>query len=141
MTFSNEEITSPEAIREFDSLGIISPITGKSPERWKWTIDRERGIYFISLGGGFGEIPKVFVLVAKGELIFLEGNSHTTGSPGKGNEEIWWKIHDIKIPSLMLSHAEQIKQWICEALVIYGSYYDDEFFKAVHVDLASPTFI
>ncbi|MBX5461526.1 MAG: hypothetical protein IRZ28_10615 [Steroidobacteraceae bacterium] len=51
MAFVNESIDTPERIREFDALNLISPVAHKPAERWRWAVDRERGFYFVKPNG------------------------------------------------------------------------------------------
>jgi hypothetical protein len=80
MAFITEEIKTAEQIVEFQSLGLVSPLTRKPLEPERWAVDRGRQLYFVRLGGGFSEIPNMFVLLQKGGVIVsIEGSNRAQG--------------------------------------------------------------
>ena len=140
MGFVNEDINTPERIREFDALKLISPVTGKPPERWRWTVDRERGCYLVSLGGGHHEIPYLFSLVVPGGVIRIEGERDAKGQPAKRNVEVEWSITRLYIPRNLASRISELMSLVNEALTSSGSFFNNESVRSVQISLPRPTF-
>jgi hypothetical protein len=143
MGFVNEKIDTPERIREFDQLNLISPLTRRPPERWKWTVDRERGFYLIALGGGFSEIPHIYALVVPNGVVRfegeVEGKEHLHRS--KWTVQIKWQISRVDIPRALAPRATELLSVVREALTASGLFFDSERVKSVKVTLPSPTFV
>jgi len=143
MGFVNEKIDTPERIREFDQFNLISPVTGRRPECWKWTVDRERGFYLISLGGGFSEVPNIFALVVPNGVVRFDGDREDEEHlhRGKFTVQIKWKISQVRIPRALAPQATELVSLISEALTAHGLLFDNERVKSVKVSLPSPTFV
>jgi len=141
MAFVNEDINTPERIREFDAFNLISPITGKPPERWKWTVDRERGFYLISFGGGALEIPRIFALVGPNGVIEIRGDRHAQGRYADRSVQIEWQISAVRIPRSLASQATVLMSILREALTAHGTHFNSEPVKSVQISLPRPTFV
>ena len=86
MAFVNEKITAEEDKALFNSFNFKNGVTDQPLKPWKWTIDRERSIFLVGLGGqGYehSEIPEFFALVLKKDVIIIE-----TFSGGSGDIEV-----------------------------------------------------
>src|SRR5690349_4051320 len=139
MAFANERIDTPEKRAEFDALRLISPATGRPPEQRVWAVDRERNMYFVSLGGGFGDIPELFALVARGQQIIVAGTQEVTGTFADRNLQIEWTISEVRFPKALAVDIELYLQWLREALIAHGWHFDDSAVKRVQVTLPAPS--
>jgi hypothetical protein len=94
MAFVNEFI--PEADKQrIDFSKIKHPRQGYPISPSEWTIDRERNIALIDLGGGFGEharYPHFFMLYWQGEAISVFLHSKLTGNSITRVLEITWRL-------------------------------------------------
>jgi hypothetical protein len=121
MAFVNEKI--PEAdLQRIDFSKIMHPLHSSpifTPA--KWTIDRERDIALIDLGGGFGEnarYPHFFILYWQGKVIHVHLSSKTIGNFPTNDLEVTWKL-------LFHSRLEGVPEQVLitvlqEALACYG---------------------
>ncbi len=143
MAFVNEKI--PEADKErFNSFSFKNPVTHEPNKANKWTIDRERDIFLVALGGKGAyvtEIPMFYALVWKNKVINLE-----TYSDGKGNYksgvEMWWKITRIEIPESLKPYKDQVIELIKEGIDAHGSGYRRDHIVKVNFDrIVPPSFI
>ena len=141
MGFVNETIDTPERIREFDALNLISPVTLKPPERWRWAVDRERGFYLVGLGGGFSDIPQLHALVVPGGVIRIEGHESGSGNPLAGGVRVSWDITSVQIPRALASKADELMGVVREALEARGSYFKPGRAQSVDVTLPAPTLV
>jgi hypothetical protein len=139
--FENEKIDTPERIAELDRLGLVSPVTGKPPERWKWCVDRERHAFFVALGGGFGDIPEIFALVLAGGVVRIEGESDEQGVLCERNVEVDWRITRVQIPRSLEPRADEVLALIREAFTAYGVSFDSDPVRRVSIDLPTVTFV
>jgi hypothetical protein len=114
MGFVTEDINTPERIREFEEMKLISPVTGGPAERWRWMVDRERSLYFLPLGGGFSDIPKLFALVFPGGTATIECEKDSARGLTK------WIILRVRISRALAPRAEEIRGLMHEALKAYG---------------------
>ena len=118
--------------------GLESPTRNEPVPPWKWTIDRERELYFISLGGqGYGnfDIPSFYVLIWKNKIINMEAFSKTQGDFNSG-VEIWWKITKVENPQSLRVDVDQkiIIEFIKEAFDAHGTIYKRDVIKKVNFD-------
>lgn len=124
MAFVNENITSEEDKALFNSFGFKNPITREILDPLDWTIDRERDIIFIYMGGqGFegGEIPIFFGLVVRKKTILIETFYKTKGCQKDPNGlEIWWRITNIYIPKEISLERIKLIELLKEALIKWG---------------------
>ena len=141
MPFVNEAIDTPERVAEFDALKLISPITRQPAERWRWAVDRTRGYRLVSLGGGFGEIPKIFALVVPGGIVQIEGRRDATGRPADRSIRVSWQITAVRIPRSLAAEAAQLMAVVEEALQTYGSNFNTDPVQSVRIAMPAPTFV
>lgn len=143
MGFVNETIDTPERIREFDALNLISPVTDQPPERWRWAVDRERGFYLVRLGGGFSEIPQLYALVVPGGVIRIEGHESGSGNPLlAGGVRLSWNVTSVRIPRALASKADQLMGVVREALEARGYHFESGIAQSVDVTLPpAPTLV
>jgi hypothetical protein len=121
MTFINERIPDAD-LQRIDFSKTKDPLSNK-PIRipLDWTIDRERDIALMSLGGGFGEnamYPHFFILYWQGRIIHVQLSSKFTGNFTTNDLEVTWKL-------LFHSRLEGVPEpllikTIQEALTCYG---------------------
>jgi hypothetical protein len=103
MTFVNELISKLEDIELYNSFQFERPTSNRilKATKWThWTIDRERNIILVMLGGqGFinSEIPKFGVLVIDGEQVRINFRHGGIGDDIKGLTR-WYEIESINIP-------------------------------------------
>jgi hypothetical protein len=95
MAFVNENI--PEAdLQRIDFASVIHPLHScpiDTPS--KWTIDRERDIALISLGGGSGEnsmYPSFFLMYWQGKFVEAYLVASTTGNLQTHDLEVTWTL-------------------------------------------------
>jgi hypothetical protein len=98
MAFDNENI--PEAdLQRIDFASVIHPLHScpiDTPS--KWTIDRERDIALISLGGGSGEnsmYPSFFLMYWQGKFAEAYLVASTTGNLQTHDLEVTWTLRYI----------------------------------------------
>src|SRR4051812_48938670 len=103
MAYVLEEFTSPQQQAEFAQLNLASPFTSGPAVVRAWLVDRERGLYFINLGGG-GERAYSLVLADRnGVLLRAQGERRATGQfVPKGVDENW-SISSASIPKDLAS--------------------------------------
>lgn len=139
MAFVNEHI--PEAdLQRIDFSKIIHPLHSSPiiiPS--EWTIDRERDIALISLGGGFGKnamYPHFFILHWQGRVIYAHlsstyiGDININDTSNDNDMEITW--HLLFLGRLDGIPEEEVIKTLQEALSCYG--YMRYKIKAVHFD-------
>lgn len=100
-----------EADREFiDSFHFINPVTNEKRHPRYWTIDQERNIFLIGLGGqGYyaSEIPMFSALIWNKCVIMLETFSSSIKNDS-GVKECFWKITKIKAPICLLEKSDEM---------------------------------
>lgn len=137
MGFVNETIPEADLIR-IDFSNVTDPLSNRPillPT--KWSIDRERDIALISLGGGFGEnarYPHFFLLFWQGRFIHVNFSSKTIGNLKSYDQEITWKL--LFHGRLEGVPEQEIIDTLKDALTCYGymgSRWRDNV-KAVHFD-------
>lgn len=116
MAFVNEKIVGAD--REIlNSFNLKSPFTNKPLESREWTIDRERDVFLVGLGGQGtynSEIPMYYALVWKKGTIIMETFSEGIGSFTTGTE-MHQKITKIEAPESLLTDKDEMLQIIKEA--------------------------
>jgi hypothetical protein len=121
MAFVNENI--PEAdLQRIDFASVIHPLHScpiDTPSQW--TIDRERDIALIDLGGGSGEnsmYPRFFLVYWQGQFTDVHLTSTFTGNFPTRDMEVTWILRFIRqldgVPEQLF--LETLK----EALTCYG---------------------
>jgi hypothetical protein len=139
MAFVNEHI--PEAdLQRIDFSKIIHPLHSSPiiiPS--DWTIDRERDIALISLGGGFGKnarSPHFFILYWQGRIIHTHlsstfiGDININDTSNDNDLEITWRL--LFLGRLAGVPEEEVIKTLQEALSCYG--HMGYKIKAVHFD-------
>jgi len=143
MAFVNETISEKDKAR-YDSFGFKSPFTDEPVPAWKWTIDRERDIFLVPLGGRgleASEIPMYWILVWRGNVICFETYRRGRGNYQEG-AELWWRITRISMPEKLRCDSEKAIEIIREALDAHGSGFKRDHVIKVHFEeIASPAFI
>jgi hypothetical protein len=121
MAFVNENI--PEAdLQRIDFASVIHPLHSCPIEiPSEWSIDRERDIALISLGGGSGEnsmYPSFFLIYWQGQFTDVHLVARTTGSFTTWDLEVTWTLRFLRelngVPESLF--LEILK----EALTCYG---------------------
>ncbi len=99
MAFVNEEI--PEAdLQRIDFGSVIHPLHScpiDTPSQW--TIDRDRDIALISLGGGTGEnsmYPSFFLIYWQGKFTDAHLVASTTGNLKTRDMEVTWTLRYLR---------------------------------------------
>jgi hypothetical protein len=103
---------------------------------WKWTIDKERNAFLVSLEGcgPYGERPEVFVLCWRKEIIRFEAEIHSDSEAATGFD-LFWIIRNLGIPDSLKLKREEIIDDLKEAIEAYGVNYRRERVGAVHVEI------
>jgi hypothetical protein len=127
MAFVNEAV--PEDQKSiFDPKVFFNPNSAfRGPiELYRWTIDRERHVFLIRLGGGGpwegGNAPKpkeYLALSWKGEVVKFEARVGASGNP-----EAWvadWEVLVVQIPQALEVHRDMVLQLIGEGLNAMGN--------------------
>ena len=121
MAFVNETI--PEAdLHRIDFASVIHPLHScpiDTPSQW--TIDRERDIALIDLGGGFGEnsmYPRFFLIYWQGQLTDVHLSSTFTGNFPTWDMEVTWMLRFLR--QLDGVSDEIFLDTLKEALTCYG---------------------
>ena len=142
MGFVNESVDSPQRVAELSDLGLVSPIDNRPPVPWRWAVDRERGHYFVSFGGGSFDVPLVFALVVPGGTVWIEGRNEQHGNIFQRTVEIDWTISSVSIPRALASRSAEILALVREALEAHGLGFDPTPVKRVRVaELPRPVFV
>lgn len=131
MTFTNEQISVADKARIDFSL-VRHPINHDPVTPNKWTIDRERDIALIPLGGGNAEMPYIFAMYWQGELLYHYLYAEKTGSFNDRNLQVSWRIDQVDVPD-NVSREDMLKT-LKDALLAYGYMSADYRYKvkAVH---------
>jgi hypothetical protein len=121
MAFVNEKI--PDADKQRIDFSKIEHPYHKSPILIpsEWTIDRERDIALINLGGGFGknaQLPHFFILYWQGKTINAFLRSTFIGNFPTSDMELTWKLEFIG--RLADVPEEEVINTLKEALFAYG---------------------
>jgi len=121
MGFVNETI--PEAdLHRIDFASVIHPLHSCPIEiPSEWTIDRERDIALIDLGGGFGEnsmYPRFFLIYWHGQFTDVHLSSTFTGNFPTWDMEVTWMLRFLR--QLDGVSDEIFLDTLKEALTCYG---------------------
>lgn len=142
MAFVNETISEVDK-EKLKAFNFKNPVTDVPFIATKWTVDRKRDIFFVTLGGQGSyntEIPMFCALVLQNEVIALETYSDGIGSFESGFD-ISWKVTKILIPESLETKQDLIIVLIKEALDAYGSGYRRDHIKKVTYDFISKPLI
>jgi len=121
MAFVNETIPAAD-LRRIDFASVIHPLHFCPIDTpTEWTIDRERDIALIDLGGGMGEnsmYPRFFIIYWQGQFTDAHLVATTTGSFTTWDLEVIWSLRFLRqqdgVPEDLF--LETLK----EALTCYG---------------------
>ncbi len=98
-----------------------------------WSVDRVRAIYLFDTGAQGGpEVPELYCLDIRGELVLFHASLTGTGNWTVG-VELFWKVFDLRIPSSIQMSLEEIEQLIREGLDAYGQLGDRSHAKSVNI--------
>ena len=136
MAFVNELI--PEEQKDKFPFPVYTNNDGSKPTLWKWTIDRERDAYLVSVnagGGGYDGTPErhYYVLLWKDEMIHFGADQYLSGSKVE-DMVLTWKIHRLDISPALLERKDEVMQLIREALDAQGLVYNRNRVAAVNVE-------
>ena len=136
MAFVNELI-SEEDKQKIDWSKFIAWPFSKPHRPWKWTIDRERDVFFIPLEQpGYDDTntsPDVFALYWKKEIIKVEA-SVTGSGEGKFWNTLIWKVSNIDVPDHLKIEQNDILNTLKEAFCAHGRLFDNAHVKTVYVE-------
>jgi hypothetical protein len=142
MSFIAEKIQTPQQIAEFESFALKDPFRHEPLHPFTWAVDRERGWYFVNLGGGASETPWFLRLFNReGLVVNMHGRQRASGPRQPHSVEVWWNFELIEIPKQHATRTDELLQLITEALQAYGINGRSELTKAVHVSLTAPKFV
>ena len=141
MGFMNEKIPEEERWRLrpelFHSL-VDKRLLTEGPFRLsEWTIDRERDILLLRLGGGIGEdMPKYLALMWGGKLVKISGFEEVERK--NGDLYLTWSEVGIESSSEPLESIDRVefRKIMREAFAVYGSNLNGEKFKSITVEFA-----
>jgi hypothetical protein len=110
-----------------------------------WAVDRERGLFFISVGGQgfrFSEEfpPSFYYLIWEGQLIRMQAYYNEIGNMQEKRKVIY-KVHRILAPNILRDKSELVIETIKEAITEYerGS---NKFFGSIEfVEMGKPFFM
>jgi hypothetical protein len=138
MVFQVEKISTPEQRAEFASFGFKRPGSNEPSDATRWIVDRSRGIFIASLGGGSFDQPNFFELVTRdGARASIEARMRAEGRVVENGLEIWWHVGAIGVPKDHAAAADSIRSWVVEALETFGYYGDPSLSRQVHVELGN----
>jgi hypothetical protein len=103
---------------------------------WKWTVDKDRNVFLVSLEGRgpYGERPEVYVLCWRKEIIRFEAEVRSD-SLAAADFDLFWVIWNIKIPDHLKLKREEIISDLREAIDAHGVTYRREQIRSVHVEI------
>jgi hypothetical protein len=121
MAFVNETIPAAD-LRRIDFASVIHPLhfCPIDPPT-EWTIDRERDIALIDLGGGMGEnsmYPRFFIIYWQGHFIDVHLVATTTGNFTTSDLEVTWSLRFLRQLDGVLEAV--FLETLKEALTSYG---------------------
>lgn len=137
MAFMNELI--PEIDKFFVDWSKFKANPFSDAHRpWKWTVDRERNVFFVALDrADYEDIvprPDVYALCWKGEVIRIEAKFTSNGMSTAG-VEMHWTISDISIPGHLESQRQEVLGLLRDAIDAHGATYRRESIKAIHINI------
>jgi len=136
MVFQVEKITTPESRAEFASFGFKRPGTNEPSNANDWIVDRDRGVFIASLGGGAFDRPNFFELATSdGVRASIEARVEIEGTPTPRGLEVWWKVGAIRLPADRADSARHVREWVEEALTQFGYLGETQYSNRVHVEI------
>ena len=125
MSFVNEEMSDADHAKYIgDSLNIYSYVPkGPGSKRLiHWTIDRERNVFLVGLGGGAGPFPERFALVWNGEIVSLECSSRRRRDERIPTAlAVDYRVLGIYLTPALMNRREELLALVREALDAYGN--------------------
>jgi hypothetical protein len=141
MTFEMEAIENSAQQAEVAALGLNSPFTSGPASIRRWLVDRDRGLYFINLGGG-GERPYFLVLADRnGVLLQAEAAEEADGDFAPNAATVSWSFNSIVIPKREAERVDEILALLRESLQAYGHLGNTKVVKSISVALVKPSFV
>lgn len=122
MAFVNEAVPE-EQKSKFDPKVFFDPKSPNTPIRmFRWTIDRERDVFLIRLGGGGREpeIPENFALSWKGNVVKFDGVQTAEGGSRAKNLVVDWHITNVRIPPALDAQREEVLKLLRDGLDAMG---------------------
>ena len=105
---------------------------------YRWTIDRNRDVFLVSIGYPSperGSKPKLFGLSWKGTLIRFLANVTLKNEPGSTKNEIFWDF-ELEIPESLIREKEEIQTILKEAIQAHGYLYGGNYeLQYVHISI------
>lgn len=131
MAFVSERITEADK-GQIDMEKLRAEVPRVQQPTW-WVIDRERGIYLIDTAAQGGpEIPELYCLNIRGELLLFHTKYFGTGNRDTG-VDLSWDVFDLRVPRNFSMPKQDIEQLIREALDTYGQFGRRSHVKSVSV--------
>lgn len=134
MAFLYEEV-GEENRKLWDSIGWkdwgMTPI--KFLDVRHWSIDREKGIYLMAIGG-FRDLPFYYDLAYEGRIVRME-----VFQKGEGNISVGatfhWKIKRIYIPKSLWSKKDEVVDEIVNAFSVVRNAFPIEKVRGIYVEI------
>lgn len=138
MVFTVEKLSSPAVRSEFETFGFKQPGTNAPAEASQWIVDREKGVFIASLGGGMFDRPNFFQLATRnGIRASVEARVEAKGAAVPQGLEVRWNVSAILVPKEHAASAAEIREWVVEALKQFGYLGESELSKEVHVGFSA----
>src|SRR5688572_16295654 len=140
MSYILEKVVTPDQRAELARFDLASPFTSGPADVYEWLVDRDRGLYFINLGGGVDRDYFLVFADRTGSLLRAQGERRAKdASPGRVDE--FWRLESISIPRALAARKEEILSLFREALAAYGSLGDAKRAQSVSVNLGTPKLV
>lgn len=136
MAFTNELISDADKHRiDWTTFRAWAASPPHGP--WKWTIDRERDVFFVRLEGPGpdAERPETYALCWRGNLIRVEADVTARGE-FKTGVDATWNVRKLDTPPELAASREEIVQLLREAIQAFGLIYEPERVRSVLVNVA-----
>jgi hypothetical protein len=137
MPFINELIPEADKARidwsKFKAWSFSKPL-----HPWKWTIDRERDIFFVELEGQGpdSERPETYAMSWHSHVIRVEAEVS-----GSGGEKFWahieWNILKIEIPEEIQLARNEILLDLEHAIDAHGRLFDRSHIQSVRINFSA----
>lgn len=140
MAFVNEFVPEEDKVK-LDPKVFYNSVTGNEIDS-RWTIDRERDIFMIHLGGGSRGLFDLYALSIGGEVVKFRGHGLSTPTNGdkvNGYDLERW-VFDFKIPPNLQGREAEIMRIIEEANLAQGNGgpYNRDWIKSVTTHFNRP---
>jgi hypothetical protein len=125
---------------KLDPKVFFNPNLGQ-PISSRWTIDRERDVFMLAIGGGGPGRSLVYLLSIQGEIVrfYAYGRSVAINGDQMNSLQDWW-VYDIKLPASLENRRDDVLQLIEEAKTEEksGSIYMRDGIKSVTTHFTRP---